>query len=70
MKSKIKPGDLAWIQDEDLPKDYGFIGVVLEMPKWREDDYEHMCYKLLSDGEVYYIEPELVAPYEEYEEVR
>ena len=58
----IKPGDLVRIQDEDLPKDYRFIGVVLEMPTWREDDYEHMCYKLLSDGEVYYIEPELVDP--------
>jgi hypothetical protein len=65
LKSEIKPGALAWIQDEELPKDYGFIGVVLEIPKWREDDYEHMCFKLLSDGEVFYVEPELVTLYEE-----
>ena len=37
----------------------------MEKPKWREDDYEHMCFKLLSDGQVYYIEPEMVSRYEE-----
>jgi len=65
LKSKIKPGDLAWISDDDLPDDYRFIGLVLEKPKWREDDYEHMCFKLLSDGQIYYIEPEMVSRYEE-----
>jgi len=65
LKSEIKPGDLAWISDDDLPDDYRFIGLVLEKPNWREDDYEHMCFKLLSDGQIYYIEPEMVSRYEE-----
>jgi hypothetical protein len=65
LKSNIKPGDLAWISDEELPKDYRFLGVVLEKPIWREDDDEHMCFKLLSDGQICYIKPESVTAYEE-----
>jgi hypothetical protein len=61
----IKPGALVWIADDDLPEDYGFLGVVLEMPKWREDDYEHMCFKVLSDGEIYFLDPGSVNSYEE-----
>lgn len=59
------PGDLVWIDDECLPSAYRFIGVILEMPIERKDDYEHMCYKVLSDGDIYYVEPDLVLPHDE-----
>ena len=65
----MSPGDLVWIDDECLPDAYRFIGLVLEMPKEREDDYEHMCYKVLSDGDVYYVESEMVSLYEEQAEL-
>ena len=61
----MSPGDLVWIDDECLPAEYRFIGLILEMPKDRDDDYEHLCYKVLSDGDIYYVESEMVSPHEE-----
>jgi hypothetical protein len=61
----VSPGDLVWIDDECLPDAYRFIGLALEIPKDRDDDYEHLCYKVLSDGDIYYVEPEMVSRYEE-----
>lgn len=58
----IKAGDMVWIEDESLPDEYRFLGLFLEAPKDRPDPFEDMCCKILSDGEIYYIEPQMVHP--------
>jgi len=58
----IIPGDMVWIEDDDLPVDYRFLGVFLGKPAAAPNSFEDTRCKILSDGEIYFIEPELVHP--------
>jgi len=66
----LKTGDMVWIEDEELPESYRFFGVLLEEPKERQSPFEDMLCKILSDGEIYYIEPQMVHPVDDKKEVQ